>query len=354
MADAALVSVIVPVWNGARHLRESLDSILDQTYSPIEVIVMDDASTDETPAIVASYGSAVRLFRQERNRGIYDNVNDGLALARGELVAVYHADDVYAPSIVEREAGFLRLHPAADAVFCLDIWIDAEGIEYGRLELPPDVPGDRPLDFPTVWNALLQNKNTFLVCPTSMVRARVYRELGGYRQSLFGDSADLDMWIRVAKKGAIGILNEHLMSYRHFHGGSLDRYHHLRTDPDLFFAIMNHHMVDGASEVSKPAALLGYEAHRCEDRLMIAASHYIQGETGRARAVLREIRASTMARSSRIQRWRLLLLLAVLRVLCRLPRSRLVADAFYRRWHARKGPGERAHAASVEAVSVDR
>src|SRR5262245_46403552 len=130
MSDARLVSVVVPVWNGARYLRESLDSILAQTYRPIEVLVMDDASTDETPEILASYGPAVRTRRQGTNRGQFDNVNDGIALAGGEWIAVYHADDVYRPEIVEREAEFLERHPEAGAVFCLDAWIDAEGREY--------------------------------------------------------------------------------------------------------------------------------------------------------------------------------------------------------------------------------
>src|SRR5215813_10270594 len=188
MPDARLVSVVVPVWNGAKYLRESLDSILAQTFAPIEIVVMDDASSDETPAILESYRTAIRTCRQRSNKGIYDNVNDGIALARGELIAVYHADDVYRPQIIEREAEFLSRHPEAGAVFCLDAWIDAEGREYARLELPRGVPGNQPLDFPVVWNALLENKNTFLVCPTSMVRASLYRELGGYRQSLFANS----------------------------------------------------------------------------------------------------------------------------------------------------------------------
>src|SRR5262249_59393405 len=93
--------------------RESLDSILAQTYRPIEVLVADDASTDETPEILASYGSAIRTLRQQRNKGIYDNVNGGIAMAKGEWIAVYHADDVYPPENVEREAEVLRRHPQA-------------------------------------------------------------------------------------------------------------------------------------------------------------------------------------------------------------------------------------------------
>src|SRR6188472_1395337 len=80
-----LVSIVVPVWNGERFLRESLDSILAQTYPRLEVIVVDDASTDETPEILASYGDRIRILRQPRTRGIYGNANDGIALARGDF-----------------------------------------------------------------------------------------------------------------------------------------------------------------------------------------------------------------------------------------------------------------------------
>ena len=89
-----LVSIVVPVFNGAKYLRESLDSILAQTYRSIEVLVMDDASTDETPEIIASYGDRVIHVRQRENRGIYGNANDGIERARGEYIAIYHADDL--------------------------------------------------------------------------------------------------------------------------------------------------------------------------------------------------------------------------------------------------------------------
>src|SRR5438093_1456319 len=178
LPNLPLVSVIVPVFNGERYLRESLDSIIAQSYPRPEVLIMDDASTDGTPAIIASYGDRVCCHRQSRNRGIYGNMNDGIALARGEYIAIYHADDVYHPSIIEREVAFLESHPAAGAVFCIDVFIDPFGREVGRLELPPEVRGSRLLDYPTVLNALLKHKNRFLRCPTSMVRAAVYRDVG--------------------------------------------------------------------------------------------------------------------------------------------------------------------------------
>src|SRR5262249_46829811 len=134
-----LVSIVVPVFNGADYLRVSLDSILSQSYPNIEVLVMDDASTDTTPEILAGYGDRIHVRRQSTNRGIYGNANDGIALARGEYIAVYHGDDIYDRRIVEREVAFLESHPQAGAVFCLDVFVDAEGHEYGRLQIPPEL-----------------------------------------------------------------------------------------------------------------------------------------------------------------------------------------------------------------------
>ena len=173
-----LVSILVPSYNGAAHLREALDSLLAQTYQRIEIILLDDASTDETSEIAAEYAGRISYLRQPKNLGIYNNVNVGIAQARGSLIATYHADDIYLPTIVEAQVAYFERHPEVGAVFCSDIFVDAEGREYGRLVLPPEVRGERPLDYRTVLNTLLTYKNRFLVCPTAMVRASVHRDVG--------------------------------------------------------------------------------------------------------------------------------------------------------------------------------
>jgi glycosyltransferase involved in cell wall biosynthesis len=334
-AGLPLVTIIVPVYNGAAHLCESLDSLLAQSYPRIEILVMDDASTDETPAVAASYGDRVRYYRQPTNRGIYGNANDGIAQARGEFIAVYHADDIYEPNIVEREVAFLQSHPEAGAVFCLDVFVDAEGREYGRLQVPAEVRGGRPLDWPVVFNALLTYKNAFLVCPSCMVRAAVHRDVGVYRDELFKNTSDLDMWLRIARKYPIGLLEEYLFRYRHSHSQSSQRYHRLRTDPERFFVIMDRYLQNGAREVSTPQAVTAYEAHRAEDGLMRTVNHYIRGNRAEARTVLREVRPSRLLGSDKIEWGRLLILYLLLQVLVRLPRLSVVADLFDRRWNGK-------------------
>ena len=339
MRGAPLVSIIVPVFNGEQFLRESLDSIVAQTYPQTEVLVMDDASTDGTQPIVKSYGDYVRYYRQSITRGIYGNTNDGIGMARGEHIAVYHADDLYHPGIVEREVAFLREHPSAGAVFCQDVFMDLRGVEVGRLELPPEVRGGRPLEFPAIFNALLKYKNRILRCPSSMVRTSVYRDVGRYRDQEFRNTSDLEMWLRIARKYPIGILEEYLLWYRHGHGSSAQRYHHLRTEPERYFQIMDLYLSAGGLAVATAEALTAYEAHRAEDHLTCAVNHYIRAERAKARAALRRVRADRILGSPEVQRWRLLCLFLVLQGLSRIPRSAVVAGLLYQRRYGTLKPG---------------
>lgn len=327
------VTVVVPVLNGERYLAESLDSILNQTYLNVEVIVLDDASTDATAEIVASYGGAVDYHRQAKTRGIYGNANEGIARATGQLVCVYHADDVYLPTIVEREVEFLSGHPDVGAVFAADIFIDEDGREFGRLVLPPEVRGDRPLAYRDVVNTLLTYQNTFLRCPSAMVRMSVHEDVGVYRDDEFKNTSDLEMWLRIARRYSIAVLEEPLYLYRRGHGSSSERYHHLRTNPGRFFRIMDLELENGGAEVATPDALETYEAHRSADLLMVAISNYIKSSCSEARRALAAVDSQAIRRSPRVQRIRLLALFGLLSLLVRIPRLRPIAGLFRRRWH---------------------
>lgn len=337
-----LVSIVVPSYNGAAYLREALDSLLAQTYANVEIILLDDASSDSTPGIAADYAGKITYVRQPKNLGIYDNVNVGIARARGSLIATYHADDIYLPTIVEAQVSYMEAHPEVGAVFCSDIMVDAQGREYGRISLPHEVRGERPLDYPVVLNALLTYKNRFLICPTAMVRASVHRDVGTYRQARYRNTADLEMWLRIARRYPIAVLESHLMKYRHFHGNSSQRYHRLRTDPENFFIILDEYLAAGDCKLATPAALVDYEAHRSEDRLMAAISHYIKGELPAARNALREVSYATIARARHVQRWRLLVLTAGMWGLSRIPRVEWLAQSMLQRWHVKRPPGRKA------------
>jgi GT2 family glycosyltransferase len=331
-----LVSVVVPVYNEEKFLRSCLDSLLAQSYPRVEILVLDDASTDGSWEIVASYGSRLRRYRQPIHRGQFANVNDGIEMAQGEYIAVYHADDVYDSEIVSREAGYLLRYPEAGAVFCLDIFIDAEGREYGRLQIPRELRGEAPLPYAAVLNGLLSYKNAFLVGPTAMVRASAYADLGGYRGEVYGIASDLEMWLRISRARPIGVLCEHLHCYRHGHGSLSERYNHLRTESERHFQILDEHLEEGGRALAAPASLLAHEAHRAEDRLMVAISHYIRGDRSASRQALQKVSLAALLGSDKIQRHRLSLLFLAMKALVRLPRLPVAARIFYARWHGRK------------------
>src|SRR5256885_13277506 len=104
------VSVVMPVYNGGPFLRQSLDSILAQSYPDFEVIVVDDGSTDDTPQILASYGSRIRTYRKP-NGGGASAINYGIGQAHGEWIAWLSADDLWEPTNLERQVAAIMEEP---------------------------------------------------------------------------------------------------------------------------------------------------------------------------------------------------------------------------------------------------
>jgi glycosyltransferase involved in cell wall biosynthesis len=330
-----LVSVVVPVFNGERYLRESLDSILRQTYRPMEVLVMDDASTDGTADILASYRDRVKIYRQPRNRGQFGNVNDGIAKVQGDYIAVYHSDDIYHPEIVEREVAFLQKYPEAAAVFSLETFMDAASRDSGRVEHPSGVPCDTPITYRMILDSLLKHKNRILCGPSSMVRSSAYREAGPYRDE-FGIAGDLEMWLRIAERHPVGIIGEYLMRYRYGHGNLSQKYFSLRTETERYFQVVDHYLARGGKAIATPEGLAAHEAHRAEDRLMIAVNHYILGQREESRTVLEQVEAKQILATDKVQYIRLFFLFITMKILVRLPRVPLISRLFHDRWHVRK------------------
>ena len=328
-----LVTIIVPAYNAEPFLRASLDSIVGQSYPATEILLMDDASTDGTGKIAQSYGDRIIYHRQPRNRSQFGNINDGVALARGKYIAIYHSDDIYEPEIVSREVAFLERHPEAGAVFALDIFINADGKEWGRLKLPPDVRGKELLDYRTVLNTILCHKNCIFRAPSSMVRADVYRTIGPYRGHEFPVAGDFEMFFRIARHYPVGILEEYLFRYRLGHASAAHQIERLlRTAIEPYFIIMDEHLASGASKLADPASLGAYEAHRSEDVLMRAVNCYIINDRTAMRSILKEASCRHILASNKVQRYRLTTLYFLLASLARLPQMSWLEWVFRKRW----------------------
>jgi glycosyltransferase involved in cell wall biosynthesis len=200
------VSMVMPVHNGARWLAEAIESILAQDFTDFELILVDDASRDASPAIMAEAAvrdARVRLLRLDANMGLPAALNHGFAAARGVLHSWTSDDNLLRPQMLTRLVATLDAHPHADIVHADFMMIDDMGVEIG---LSPIGPVER----------LLYGNN---VGACFLYRAHVTEALGGYDTHLFGVE-DYDFWLRAVQRFTFVALHEDLYLYRK-HGGSL-------------------------------------------------------------------------------------------------------------------------------------
>lgn len=284
-----LVSVCISAYNVERFLRESLGSVLAQSYPKIEVILIDNGSADRTFDVAKSFtDDRVHCFRVPQNLGGYQAMNKVASMARGELIAIYHSDDYYEPDIVAKEVAHLRAHPEVGAIFCLEHFMDEQGQVFGGADLPREFVGKESLNYEDVFRFILRNKNILICCPTFMVRRSVLDRVGLFDPETYDIGSDLEMWLRIARRFPIAILNERLMRYRVGPQQWTSRYRHLRTVADMHFAVMDHYLEkDGWLKELSSDDLVEHEFHRCDDNTCRAKSFLILEETERARELLR-------------------------------------------------------------------
>jgi glycosyltransferase involved in cell wall biosynthesis len=285
--DSPLVSVCVPTYNDAVFLSQSLQSIVNQTYRNLEIIVGDDASNDNTTEIVHRFqDSRIHYHRNSRNLGQFENVNSLVQKATGKYIAIYHSDDVYDPNIVEKEVNFLEAHPEAGAVFTMNWQIDQSGQIIGQSKLLREVSAKVCLSLTDVLPVLLRYKNRLLIGPSFMGRANVFEKVGLF-SSAFSIAGDFEMWLRILTAFKIGILDEPLMSYRRGKTQVSYDYQRLRTFEDHFFAIIDRYLeTEDLRSCLDPVSITEYTFHRCDDATFRAANFVIQGHTDKARQLL--------------------------------------------------------------------
>lgn len=200
------VSIVIPCYNYARYLPDAIDSALAQTYRALEVIVVDDGSTDETPSVVARYGDRIRYIRRE-NGGLAAARNTGIRAATGQWILPLDADDVLDPKAVER----MMLRSADDTIVAC--WTQ-EFDEARRLQKPVESALTRQ-------NFLCRN---WISC-TSLYARQQWELAGGYDEApeLRRGYEDWDFWIRLVHAGCrVTIVPEPLFFYRQ-HAGSMLR-----------------------------------------------------------------------------------------------------------------------------------
>lgn len=203
------VSVIIPAYNAEDFIREAVDSALAQTHRDIEVIVVDDSSTDDTPLILKGYGDRILVHRQA-NTGVAGARNTGARLSTGEWVAFLDADDVWRPAKLERQ---LAISTSAVSY--------TNRFNFGARGALPEVQSEvTPLLAGDVFVPLLARGN-FITVSSVMMKREVFDELGGFYHQP-GGCEDWDLWLRAAEHHEFSVAPEPLVGYR-FHATSMSR-----------------------------------------------------------------------------------------------------------------------------------
>lgn len=200
-----LVSIIMPVFNGEKYLREAIESVLRQTYRNFEFIIINDCSTDRTEEIILSYSDPrIRYYKNEKNLHVAETLNRCISLAKGDFIARMDADDICMPKRIECQVRYLQKHSDLDGCGTWAIKIDSGGRKTGFLRgyLNSEM---------AACSALF---TVPFVHPSVMFRSPVIRkEL--YNMNIRGAGQDLELWSRLSIRGyRFNNIPIHLLKYR--------------------------------------------------------------------------------------------------------------------------------------------
>lgn len=208
------ISILLPIYNAKNFIRKSIDSILYQTFSDFELILIDDGSTDGSEQIVrqlAAQDSRIRLV-QRPNKGLIATLNEGLALARSPLIARMDADDIAFPERLAVQYAYMNSRPDLLAVGSYVMFMDDQDTMYRKKTFP----GGKEILEAFRWGCPL-------VHPAVMMRTDAVREVGGYL-SEFPSAEDYALWGRLLSLGNVDTIPKVLLAYR-VHGSSISHVH---------------------------------------------------------------------------------------------------------------------------------
>ncbi|WP_315791078.1 glycosyltransferase family 2 protein [Fischerella sp. JS2] len=201
------VSVVMSVYNGEQYLQESIESVLNQTFTDFEFIIIDDGSVDSSWEILTRYAredQRIKLFKNTENIGLTKSLNKGLKLAQGEYVARQDADDVSSLERFEKQVKLLDQSPEVVLVSCNIEWIDPEG--HFIAKQPRECDRDLVAWYLLYYNHLAGHSQV-------MFRQKPVKNLGGYSED-YRYSQDYELWSRLIKVGDIVILSDALLQQR--------------------------------------------------------------------------------------------------------------------------------------------
>lgn len=199
-----MISVIMPVYNGEKYLRDAIESVLSQTYVDFEFIIIDDASKDGSVAIVREYNDdRIKFFKNDTNMGVAATLNKGIDLASGKYIARMDCDDISMPNRFEKQIKYMESH--VDTVICgssVNILSDGNEIFRSYSEFDSQIRADMVF-------------NSAFVHPAVMIKAEVFKKYGIKYDVEYERAEDYEMWARIIKVGECHNIALPLLKYRH-------------------------------------------------------------------------------------------------------------------------------------------
>jgi glycosyltransferase involved in cell wall biosynthesis len=221
---------VIPVFNGERYIGEAIDSICKQSFKDIEILVIDDGSSDRSSEIVNNFNDPRISIYSRPHKGLVDSLNFGISVARGKWLARMDADDIAVPDRFSMQLDFFAKPQDVVALGGGAEIIDGSGQSTGRTIFPPE-------DHIKLINILLRKeKGISLIHPTVMMRKDALLRCGGYR-SAFPASEDSDLWLRLSRVGKLQSLMAPLVKLRKHNDNVSVTRNHIQTKSYLGAAI---------------------------------------------------------------------------------------------------------------------
>jgi len=195
-----IVSVIIPTYNRTMLVRDAVRSVLGQTFSDFELIVIDDGSTDGTDRMMGEFDDQRLHYLKQENRGRSAARNRALALARGRYIAFLDSDDLYLKDKLEKQVALMDLRPDIDMIYTSAICVDEAGRPLEQQIYTAEVEGD-------IYRQVAFFQPVTITLPTVMLRREVLDAVGHFDERM-DRFEDTDLWRRVAKRFRVGILRE--------------------------------------------------------------------------------------------------------------------------------------------------
>ncbi|MDD4382070.1 MAG: glycosyltransferase [Candidatus Dojkabacteria bacterium] len=203
MEDRPLVSIVIPVYNGERYVKESIDSCINQTYRNTEIIVVDDESTDNTLNILKEYGEKIKVLSVKKQNGLGNVINIGIRESKGKYIARLDSDDVMYPTRLEKQVQYLEDNPNCVAVGGHIDVIDENGIIKNHREYAVE---DKDI-----------RKNMFLFSPFAhpavTLRRTSLESVGLYPEDMW-KVEDVKLFFLLSKKGQFHNISDTVIKYR--------------------------------------------------------------------------------------------------------------------------------------------